>query len=164
MVPAHNMAIIPIKHSRSIRTGADKLEMIEFSPKVMNDKEVSIGRFCYPSKAPPEAVQLINFSNSPQWIQEGVVLGKRFGVQQVPNKSAAQTAEALDLDQSINKDLPRDVRMKLKNLLGRYSHYFSAHDNDLGSSKLIQHRIDIGNHPPVHQAPYPSAWNNGNGK
>jgi hypothetical protein len=31
-------------------------------------------------------------------------------------------------------------------------------DRELGSSNLVQHEINLGQHPPIHQPPYNSAW------
>ncbi|KZS04596.1 Uncharacterized protein APZ42_032415 [Daphnia magna] len=35
---------------------------------------------------------------------------------------------------------------------------FTTTAGRLGQSNIVQHQIDTGNHPPVHQAPYKSAW------
>ena len=84
-IPPHSVVHIKISgvnESNESATTPEALQMIEPSPKLMNDKGLSCGRFCYFNGSLPAVVQLTNFSDSPQWIQEGVALGKIFGVEE----------------------------------------------------------------------------------
>ena len=70
----------------------------------------------------------------------------------------AQRGKDFYFDAVINKHLPQKDRAAVRALLERYYQCFAELTNDLGCSNLVQHRIHTGNHPPVHQAPYPSAY------
>ena len=41
----------------------------------------------------------------------------------------------------------------LKELLYNYQHVFSLSDGDLGTTRMVQHRIETGNAPPIRQQP-----------
>ena len=64
------MMIIAVRRT-NVATTTVRLLMFEPSSRVMLDKGLSVGRFCYQSDSPPDVVRLINFSDSPQWIGEG---------------------------------------------------------------------------------------------
>ena len=42
---------------------------------------------------------------------------------------------------------------RLKELLFNYEHVFSLSDRDLGTTRMVQHRIETGNAPPIGQQP-----------
>ena len=109
-IPLHSVVHIKISgvnESNESATTPEALQMIEPSPKLMNDKGLSCGRFCYFNGSLPDVVQLTNFSDSPQWIQERVALGKIFGVEEYSDDSQliTKTTEDLDFKGAINKDL-----------------------------------------------------------
>jgi hypothetical protein len=57
-----------------------------------------------------------------------------------------------------NSELSRDERWAGIQLLTKYVDCFATNGGQLGQSTLVQHRIDTGEHPPIHQAPYRTAW------
>ncbi|KAI9549855.1 pol polyprotein [Daphnia sinensis] len=161
-IPAHSLVAIAVEQTKDVKScgtsSIAQLLMIEPSAKVMNDKGVSTGRICFQSNSPPEIIYLINFSDSPQWISKDSKLGEIINVEIPDTKSLTLEEDTIDFENAINKELPEEDRQAIKDLLFKHRSCFAANDHDLGSSNLVQHGIDIGNHQPVHQAPYPSAW------
>ena len=43
-------------------------------------------------------------------------------------------------------------REQLRSLLGAYSEVFALDSSELGSTELVTHTIDTGDHPPVRQS------------
>lgn len=54
----------------------------------------------------------------------------------------------------ISKKIESHEKDKLIKLLDEYEHIFSVKDADLGYCKLYEHRIDTGDHAPIHSPPY----------
>ena len=50
------------------------------------------------------------------------------------------------------------TRQRIIQLLQENSHMFAANDLELGTTHLMQFRIDTGDHPPFRQRPYRPAW------
>jgi hypothetical protein len=146
--------------------GRNPGHLVEPSPKVMTDKGVSIGRFLLPSRVASGTFRfpLTNFSSSTQFIPAGMVVGKILPIEQVVEdvpvgSSSPPSAEMpLPFASRINKDLGNEDREKTIALLGKYLRCFAASPHELGCSNLVQHKIDTGNHPALHQPPYASAW------
>lgn len=118
-------------------------EMVKPSSKIMKNKGVSVGRACFPSNAQINSIQLINFSDQDQWINKGVKLGEVISVEIPEQNDLSDALEELDFESTINKELPLDDRQAIKELLTKYSSCFSSTNSTLGSSNIVQHRIDI---------------------
>lgn len=75
--------------------------------------------FCYFNGSSPAAVQLTNFSDSPQWIPEGVALMKILEVEEFSEDSllAVKTTEDLDFTKSINQELSIPDQEQFQHLL-----------------------------------------------
>ncbi len=93
-----------------------------------------------------------------------MVVGKILPIEQVVedaptgNSGASTTDMPLPFASRANKDLGDEDRERTISLLGKYLHCFAASPHELGCSNLVQHKIDTGNRPPLHQPPYASAW------
>ena len=159
-IPAYSMVPIAVEIPLSNKSHT---RLLEPSPKVMADKGLSFGRLLVPvadGATDKIYVPLVNFSNKRQWIPRGIVLGTVVPVTApiIDFDNEAQRGKDFDFDAVINKHLPQKDRAAVRALLERYYQCFAELTNDLGCSNLVQHRIHTGNHPPVHQAPYPSAY------
>jgi hypothetical protein len=93
-----------------------------------------------------------------------MVVGKILSIEQVVedvptgNSGAPVIETPLPFASRINKDLGSEDRERTIALLSKYLRCFAASLHELGRSNLIQHKIDTGNRPPLHQPPYASAW------
>ncbi|KZR97095.1 Uncharacterized protein APZ42_008225, partial [Daphnia magna] len=107
---------------------------------------------------------LTNFSSSTQFIPAVMVVGKILSVDQVLNENpesgptAVPTEPSLPFASRVNKNLGDEDRERTVALLNRCLRCFAASPHELGRSNVVKHVIDTGNHLPVHQASYASAW------
>jgi hypothetical protein len=115
-IPAHSMMAIAVRRTNVAASTNVGLLMVEPSSKVMLDKGLSVGRFCYQSDSPPDVVRLINFSDSPQWIGEGSKLGEIVDVE-IANISPLPAEDPItdfDFENSINTELLIEHRQAIK--------------------------------------------------
>jgi hypothetical protein len=146
--------------------GRETSLLVEPSPKVMADKGVSMGRLLISSRAigGVQRFPLTNFSSTDQFIPAGMVVGKILLVDQVVEDIRAvdpvspKGGESLPFISRINPDLSEEEKGTAVALLERYSGCFAKTPNELGRSNLVKHKIDTGEHLPLHQPPYASAW------
>jgi hypothetical protein len=132
----------------------------------MADKGVSMGRLLISSRAigGVQRFPLTNFSSTDQFIPAGMVVGKILLVDQVVEDIRAvdpvspKGEESLPFMSRINPDLTKEEKGNAVALLDRYSGCFAKTPNELGRSNLVKHKIDTGEHLPLHQPPYASAW------
>ena len=105
-----------------------------------------------------------------------IQLQKLYGIQKINNSGTIVQVKAYNvidhnalMHNKETKELPCHVqdlyersvanlsndndKLKVKELLIEYSDIFSAHDNDLGLTDLIQHEIDTGDHHPIKVPP-----------
>ena len=93
--------------------------------------------------------------------QESVVGQARVINQQVSHETIKRT-----LPESLQELLKRSTghltdseTERLQELLYNYQQVFSLSDGDLGTTHMVQHRIETGNVPPIRQQPrHPSPW------
>src|SRR4051812_30142614 len=74
-----------------------------------------------------------------------------------PKGNPIEQTAASDLPYGVelNPDaLHNDERARLSQLLRDYSDIFTTTPNNPGHTTIVRHRIDTGDHPPIHQAPY----------
>jgi hypothetical protein len=131
-IPAHSVAKVRIRCKLAVGKPGT-LKMLETSQKVMKDKGLSVRRFCYSSDSLPEVVTLVNFSDSPQWMQEGVALEKFVTLQSRPIHRYPPERKNSNL-----KDQSTRI-YQFKGLLSNYERFFVTSDRELGSSNLVQH-------------------------
>ena len=112
------MMIIAVRRT-NVATTTVRLLMFEPSSRVMLDKGLSVGRFCYQSDSPPDVVRLINFSDSPQWIGEGSKLGEIVNVEVADTSPLLAKDQITDLDfeNSMNTELLVEHRQAVKDLI-----------------------------------------------
>ena len=159
-IPAYSMMSVAVDISTN---WASNNRLLEPSAKVMLDKGLSFGRLLIPAESCSSDtinVPLVNFSNKKQWIPKGIVLGTVVAVTTpvVHVDNEAHPGNNIDFDSVINKHLSPQDRAAVRNLLQRYHKCFAESNHELGCSNLVQHHIHTGNHLPIHQAPYPSAY------
>nr|CAH0098669.1 unnamed protein product [Daphnia galeata] len=158
-IPAYSMMSVAVDIPSH---GASNNRLLEPSAKFMLNKGLSFGRLLVPAESCSSDtinVPLVNFSNKKQWIPKGIVLGTVVAVTTpvVNVDNEAHPGKNFDFDSVINKHLSPQDRAAVRNLLQRYHKCFAESNHELGCSNLVQHRIHTGDHPPIHQAPYPSA-------
>ena len=159
-IPAYSMVSVAIDVSSSVKSTA---RLLEPSPKVMENKGLSFGRMFLPMEScslNEISVHLVNFTNKNQWIPKGIVLGTMVPVTSpcIDVFDAVSPATQHDFDSAINKDLSQSDRAAVRSLLEQYYSCFAISNHELGCSSLVQHTISTGDNPPIHQAPYPSAY------
>ncbi len=146
--------------------GRETSFLVEPSPKVMADKGVSMGRLLISSReiGGVQRFPLTNFSSTDQFIPAGMVVGKILLVDQVVEDIHAvdpvspKDEEPLPFVSRINPELTEEEKEKAVALLNRYSGCVAKTPNKLGRSNLVKHKIDTGEHLPLHQPRYASAW------
>lgn len=161
-IPAFSMIVLAVelRERGGVGQGTEGM-MVEPTPKLLANKGISVGRFLLPDKPTEEVdlVQITNFSSSTQWVGKGTVLGQVVPVEVMRREDEGVSRERnFDFLSSINKELPNNDRAAVAELLKKYSECFARSKLELGRSKLVKHRIDTGNHPPIHQHPYKTAF------
>jgi hypothetical protein len=63
-----------------------------------------------------------------------------------------------DLKKQVNHGIPRDKREKVFKILEENLECFAANATEVGRCNISEHNIETGDSPPIHQAPYASAW------
>jgi len=106
-------------------------------------------------------VQLFNVTDRPVTVRAATVLGNlerlhAFSAQSTapPTQKAPADAEKQIVDEmmaEVDEAVHGEFRVKLRQLLMRYSSVFSKDELDLGFTDLVTHRIDTGDARPVHQ-------------
>ena len=147
--------------------------IVEPTAKLLMTRGFSVGRLLLPSEKLPNlmTVQLINFSRSDQWLNEGTILGQIVTaeiVHELPDEQkdlsgglvgmVETTEPSLPFAESVNKNLSTEDRRAVLDLLTKYSDCFASTSSELGRSKVVEHQIDTTNHLPIHQSPYKSSW------
>ena len=158
-IPAYSMMSVAVDIPSH---GASNNRLLEPSAKFMLNKGLSFGRLLVPAESCSSDtinVPLVNFSNKRQWVPKGIVLGTVVAVTTpvVNVDNEAHPGKNFDFDSVINKHLSPQDRAAVRKLLQRYHKCFAESNHELGCSNLVQHHIHTGDHPPIHQAPYPSA-------
>jgi hypothetical protein len=92
-----------------------------------------------------------------------MVVGKILPVDQVDENresdpTAVPTEPSLPFASRVNTNLGDEDRERTVALLNRYLRCFAASPHEFGRSNVVKHVIDTGNHLPVHQTSYASAW------
>ena len=169
-IPARSMIIVPVEMKNTGNSNARKI--IEPSNKVLMSKGISVGRILLPSEYPSNEldVRLVNFSQTDQWLNVGMVLGQiveiedpeQLIVSRIGSKEDGSAdggrANQLSFAESINQDLPSAEKQAITDLLLKYSDCFASTTSELGRSNIVQHSIDTSTHAPLCQPPYKSAW------
>ncbi len=166
--PALSIITVSVDVAYAGGTPGEQYRLVEPSNKVLIDKGLSIGNLLLSETTSATLeVQLVNFSRVDQWLNKGTVLGCILPASEVkdsstPVESTDQPAvgdnATLDFDKAVNGELPRSERWEGIQLLTKYVDCFATNGGKLGQSTLVQHKIDTGEHPPIHQAPYRTAW------
>lgn len=76
----------------------------------------------------------------------------------IVEKNEKESEKRKKIKKKGNFELSRNERWAGIQLLTKYVDCFTTNGGQLGQSTLVQHRIDTGEHPPIHQAPYRTAW------
>ena len=170
VIPAYSVVAVSVGiHEKQSGSGGTR-RMIEPRKKLLIDKGFSVGNMLLPSDelGGTISVNLVNFSRSDQWLNEGTVLGGVIPVEvapetEGPSDDATGTDspffnQGMQFDDSVNSELTYSEREAAKRLLQKRSKCFASSDYDMGKSNMVQHSIDTSTHKPIHQAPYKSAW------
>ncbi|GFY32810.1 retrovirus-related Pol polyprotein from transposon 412 [Trichonephila clavipes] len=100
-------------------------------------------------------VRMANISDKMRTIQEGEVIAACVPVTCVDRKCNSQhlSSEGLVKDLLQNTDLDEKQSCAAGGLITEFQSLFSRTSEDVGRTRLTQHRIDTGEHPPIKQHP-----------
>ena len=116
-----------------------------------------VARTLLPNKSEEVPVRVLNTSEEPIRLNHGTVVTELQPVvpliQQDEASSSSYEAEEIidDMVSKVDPMVPQDMRLKLQNLLSKYSSVFSRGEWDLGWTDLVTHRIDTGGARPIRQ-------------
>ncbi|GFX26505.1 hypothetical protein TNCV_4535171 [Trichonephila clavipes] len=98
---------------------------------------------------------MANISDKTRTIQEGEVIAACDPVTCVDRKCNSQGLSSEDLVKDLlqNTDLDEKQRCAAGGLITEFQSLFSRTSEDFGRTRLTQHRIDAGKHPPIKQHP-----------
>ncbi|GFU89541.1 retrovirus-related Pol polyprotein from transposon 412 [Trichonephila clavipes] len=96
-------------------------------------------------------VRIANISDRTRIIQEGEVIAACAPVTCVDRKSNSQDHSSDDLVKDLlqNTDLDEKKRCTAGGLIKEFQNLFSRTSEDFGRTRLMKHRIDMGEHPPI---------------
>jgi len=122
---------------------------------------VLVARTLLPNRACKVPVQLFNVTDRPVTVRGATVLGNLERLHTLsaqstapPTQEAPADAEKRIVDEmmaKVDQSVPDEFKVKLRQLLMRYSSVFSKDELDLGFTDLVTHRIDTGDARPVRQ-------------
>ncbi|GFY33067.1 retrovirus-related Pol polyprotein from transposon 412 [Trichonephila clavipes] len=100
-------------------------------------------------------VRMANISDKTRTIQEEKVIAACAPVTCVDQKCNSQDLSSEDLVKDLlqNTDLDEKQRCAARGLITKFQSLFSRTSEDFGRTRLTQHRIDTGEHPPIKQHP-----------
>ena len=104
-------------------------------------------------------MRVCNVTDRPVRLRKDMLLSRLEPYQPVEGTTAAPPKCSQSTDQSIVQDMmdkvdpsvPGHIKDQLRQLLNKYSATLSKSELDLGSTDLVVHRIDTGDHPPIRQ-------------
>ena len=71
------------------------------------------------------------------------------------NNSKTENTHLHEISVDFSKsNLTFDQQNQLKNLLNEFHDIFTKDEHDLGKTDIVQHKIDVGDHPPIKSTPY----------
>ena len=71
------------------------------------------------------------------------------------NSSKIENTHLHEISVDFSKsNLTFDQQNQLKNLLNEFHDIFTKDEHDLGKTDIVQHKIDVGDHPPIKSTPY----------
>ena len=164
VIPAYSVVAVSAGiHEKQSGSGGTR-RMIEPRKKLLIDKGFSVGNMLLPSDklGGTISVNLVNFSRSDQWLNEGTVLGGVIPVEVAPETEGPSDDvtgtdspffdQGMQFDDIVNSELSYSEREAAKRLLQKRSKCFASSDYDMGKSNMVQHSIDTSTHKPIHQA------------
>ncbi|GFW08392.1 retrovirus-related Pol polyprotein from transposon 412 [Trichonephila clavipes] len=98
---------------------------------------------------------MVNISDKTRTIQEGELIAAWAPVTCVDRKFNSQDLSLEDLVKDLlkNTDLDEKQRCAAEGLIKECQCLFSRTSEDFGRTRLIKHRSDTGEHPPIKQHP-----------
>ena len=104
---------------------------------------------------PTAAVRVCNTTRRPIHLRKRQTVGnlqKVCTISQPLPPSAEKTTDSLQsLLDKVDPSVPIDAKQRLGKLIEAYEDVFSKNEFDLGSTSIVQHRIDTGENRPFHQ-------------
>jgi len=114
-----------------------------------------IARTLIMPNSPTVAIRVCNITRRPIQLHKGQNIGslqKVCTVSQPIPPSPEDTADSLEaLLDKVDPSVPPDAKQQLSELITTYQDVFSKNEFDLGSTSIVQHRIDTGENRPFHQ-------------
>ncbi|KAI9565302.1 hypothetical protein GHT06_009090 [Daphnia sinensis] len=119
-----------------------------------------------------ENIPVANLSPKSVWLEKGVTLGTLEELQEMANteesyeasgeaaeKKVVEKEEKLlnNLKSRIGKNLDDNKKSEVLKILKNSISCFAFSEDDLGHCTLVEHDINTGVNPPIHQLPYKSA-------
>ena len=122
---------------------------------------VLVARSLLPNRADNLPVRVMNVSQDPVVLPKNTVISSLEHVETIsnqvtgqtssPKESTEATAVIEDMMSRVDPDVSDECRVRLKDLLHRYSAVFSKNEWDLGWTNLVTHSIDVGDSKPIRQ-------------
>lgn len=106
------------------------------------------------------SLRLLNVSEEVQTLRAGTIVGTVSPIENVLTTAENSLSNGKQLESELERLMERassslnePQAKQVRNLLGNYRMLFAASDKDLGTTNIIRHKINTGNHPPIKQPP-----------
>ncbi|GBN32418.1 hypothetical protein AVEN_169512-1 [Araneus ventricosus] len=137
-----------------IRIGGEEIPLFSASAEHSNQvtqKGVFVAATLVDLKRQVIPVRVLNLDNKPKTADKGAVVATCEPVVDIvarPQKFSESQHLPVNLE-----GLNEEQRTAVRELLQEFQNLFSTCDSDVGRCYMTQHRINIGNHPPIKQYP-----------
>lgn len=105
-------------------------------------------------------VRILNPSDTECVLSKGALVGSCEEISWLrscrESEESVKPGPGVDIEMLLNdsrNNLTKEEFLKARSLLLRYGNVFSAHDNDIGRTGVVQHEIDTGESMPIRQRP-----------
>ncbi|GBM01127.1 hypothetical protein AVEN_27227-1 [Araneus ventricosus] len=123
-------------------------------PSQVSQKGVLVAATLVNLKREAIPVGVLNLVNKPKIVDKGAVIATCEPVEDIVARPQ-EFSESLCLPTFLGniEEFNEDQRTAVRELLQEFQILFSSSDSDVSRCNITQHRINIGNHPPIKQYP-----------
>ncbi|KAI9565174.1 hypothetical protein GHT06_008951 [Daphnia sinensis] len=140
-IPAYSIKPVPAKVSSKMEGAC----VLKPSDSLMATTSLSTGHAIVQNDL--ENIPVANLSPKSVWLEKGVTLGTLEELQEMANT-----------EDRIGKNLDDNQKSEVLKILKNSISCFAFNEDDLGHCTFVEHDINTGVNPPIHQLPYKSAW------
>lgn len=158
---------VPPCHAKLAMEGKDQHFSLEPVESLLANKSILVeSEVAQSDKDGKFTLVLQNYTGELIYLKEGEVIGHTQAAQieesfSLPAEEAVKRVEAapeqsepkLTLEEGSLLHLSQEEKEQLHSCLQEYADFFAKEDSGLGSTDLVTHVIDTGNHPPITQPP-----------